>query len=48
VRLVLGTALDVSEDEDPLPDGDDPQRIVYLILGGIVQDAVEALTQSLP
>jgi hypothetical protein len=47
-RLVLGTLLDVSEDEDPLdtdPDAADAhQRVVYVVLSGLVADAIDALS----
>jgi hypothetical protein len=52
VRLVLGTVLDVSEDEDPMdidpaaPDAG--QRIAYMMLSGLVSDAVDALAGALP
>ncbi|MHB8467118.1 MAG: DUF2017 family protein [Acidimicrobiales bacterium] len=46
-RLVLGTLLDVSEDEDPMdvdPDAPDAhQRVAYVVLSGLVADAVDAL-----
>jgi hypothetical protein len=52
VRLVLGTLLDVSEDTDVLavaPEADDAtQRVVYVVLSSIVDDAVEALSAGLP
>jgi hypothetical protein len=52
VRLVLGTLLDVSEDTDVLavaPEADDAtQRVVYMVLSSIVDDAVEALSAGLP
>jgi hypothetical protein len=52
VRLVLGTLLDVSEDTDVLavdPESDDAtQRVVYVVLSSIVDEAVEALSAGLP
>jgi hypothetical protein len=52
VRLVLGTVLDVSEDEDPTdidPEAEDaPQRVAYVMLSALVSDAVDALTGALP
>jgi hypothetical protein len=53
VRLVLGTLLDVSEDTDILegvdPGAEDaPQRVAYVVLSSIVDDAVEALSAGLP
>ena len=49
-RLVLGTLLDVSEEQDPLdvePDAPDThQRVVYVVLSSIVSDAVDALSGS--
>jgi hypothetical protein len=52
VRLVLGTLLDVSEDSDILdvdPESEDmPQRIAYVVLSEIVEEAVRALTSGLP
>lgn len=52
VRLVLGTLLDVSEDTDVLDadlDGEDAaQRVAYVVLSSIVDDAVEALAGALP
>lgn len=52
VRLVLGTVLDVSEDTDPLDadpeDADYAQRVVYVVLSGLVGEAVDALAGNLP
>jgi len=52
VRLVLGTVLDVNEEESVLdvePDAPDtPQRVAYVVLSEIVDDAVGALTAGLP
>jgi hypothetical protein len=49
-RLVLGTALDVSEDDDDLdldaPDAE--SQVLYRYLGELVHHMVEALTTSLP
>lgn len=55
LRLVLGTQLDVGEDDD-LDDfigGDEtedgpPWRLIYLFLGEVLQLMVEALSASLP
>ncbi len=51
-RLVLGTMLDVSEDQDVLdvdPDAEDAtQRVLYYVLSAIVADAVDALSGALP
>jgi hypothetical protein len=50
VRLVLGTVLDVSEDELPELDEDDPMLpawAVYDFLGGVVDAAVRALGETL-
>jgi hypothetical protein len=50
VRLVLGTVLDVSEDEPPELDDDDPMLpawAVYDFLGGLVDAAVRALGETL-
>lgn len=50
LRLVLGTMLDVSEDDDDLdfdgPDAD--SQMLYRYLGELVHHMVEALTSSLP
>lgn len=50
LRLVLGTMLDVSEDDDDIdfeaPDAD--SRMLYQYLGELVHHMVEALTGSLP
>jgi hypothetical protein len=52
VRLVLGTVLDVSEDSDVLdvaPGAPDTgQRVLYVVLSAIVDDAVGALSGALP
>jgi hypothetical protein len=51
-RLILGTVLDVSEDSDVLdvdPESPDlPQRVLYLLLTGLVDEAVSALAGGLP
>jgi hypothetical protein len=50
VRLVLGTVLDVSEDGTPAIDEDDPMLpawAVYDFLGGVVDAAVQALSETL-
>lgn len=50
LRLVLGTMLDVAEDDHDIdpesPDFD--SQLLYRLLGEIVHDMVEALTTSLP
>lgn len=50
LRLVLGTTLDVSEDDDDInfdaPDAD--SRLLYHYLGQLVHGMVEALTTALP
>ena len=46
LRLVLGTRLDVSEDDAPLPDPDDPAaplHEVYLWLGVLLEAVIDAL-----
>ncbi len=50
LRLVFGTALDVSEDDDPSIDPDDedaPARIAYRVLTELVDDMVKALAEAL-
>lgn len=50
LRLVLGTMLDVTEDEDPI-DMESPEaetQLLYRYLGEVVHHMVEALTTSLP
>lgn len=49
VRLVLGTILDVSEEDRELdPDASDfPLRLVYLVLSDLLGEVVEALTDGL-
>lgn len=46
LRLVLGTRLDVSEDDDPAA-ATTPEQQVYLFLGYLEEHVVEALTGSL-
>lgn len=51
LRLVLGTRLDVSEDDDPVIDPDDPDApalVAYAYLGELLEFTVLALTQALP
>jgi hypothetical protein len=51
LRLVLGTRLDVSEDDDPAIDPDDPNApalVAYGYLGELLESAVIALSQALP
>jgi hypothetical protein len=51
LRLVLGTRLDVSEDDDPLIDPDDPDAaalVAYGYLGELLECAVIALSSALP
>jgi hypothetical protein len=46
LRLVLGTRLDVSEDDEPLPDPDDPAAPlaeVYHYLGVLLEAVIDAL-----
>ena len=46
LRLVLGTRLDVSEDDDQLPDPDDPAAAlhdVYHYLGVLLEAVIDAL-----
>ena len=51
LRLVLGTRLDVSEDDEPLDvDPDDPEApawAIYHYLGGLLAMIVDALTRDL-
>jgi len=50
VRLVLGTLLDVSEDDPGPLDPDDPEMptmVVYHFLGGLLEEIVQALTATL-
>ena len=51
LRLVLGTRLDVSEDDDPYVDPDDPNApalVAYAYLGELLESTVIALSQALP
>jgi hypothetical protein len=51
LRLVLGTRLDVSEDEGPLLDEDDPEAplaALYGYLGWLLEQVVDALSGGLP
>jgi len=46
LRLVLGTRLDVSEDDQPLPDPDDPAAAlhdIYHYLGVLLEAVIDAL-----
>ena len=46
LRLVLGTRLDVSEDDEPLPDPDDPAAAlhdIYHYLGVLLEAVIDAL-----
>jgi hypothetical protein len=46
LRLVLGTRLDVSEDDEPLPDPDDPAaplHDIYHYLGVLLEAVIDAL-----
>ena len=46
LRLVLGTRLDVSEDDEPLPDPDDPTaplHEIYHYLGVLMEAVIDAL-----
>ncbi len=50
VRLVLGTRLDVSEDDEPHLDPDDPDApawALYYFLSGLVAELVDALAADL-
>ena len=49
VRLVLGTRLDIGEDEPFVIDDDDPEmpaRVLYGYLGGLLELVVDALSRS--
>jgi hypothetical protein len=50
LRLVLGTRLDVSEDDVDLDDDDPllPALEVYRLLGAVLSEIIEALTDTLP
>jgi len=53
LRLVIGTRLDVSEDDPMLnsEDGDTPEaqlRQVYELLGGVLNEIVDGLSKALP
>ncbi len=51
LRLVLGTILDVSEDDHALPEDDDElayTHAVYHYLGLLVEESVEVLVSTLP
>jgi hypothetical protein len=51
LRLVLGTRLDVQEDEDPAIDADDPEApawALYFFLSALVGELVDALAHDLP
>ena len=43
IRLVLGTRLDVSEDDDPL-DATTPEQQIYLLLGYFQECVIDALS----
>ena len=46
LRLVLGTRLDVSEDDEPLPDPEDPAaplHDIYHYLGVLLEAVLDAL-----
>lgn len=50
LRLVLGTRLDVSEDDEPSIDPDDPEAptwALYYFLSGLVGELVDALAADL-
>lgn len=50
LRLVLGTRLDVSEDDEPTIDPDDPEAptwALYYFLSGLVGELVDALAHDL-
>lgn len=44
IRLVLGTRLDVSEDDDPGAAPSNPEQAVYLFLGALQELVVDALS----
>ncbi len=50
LRLVLGTRLDVSEDQEPIDEDDPaaPAMAVYGYLSVLLNDAVDALAEDLP
>jgi hypothetical protein len=43
LRLVLGTMLDVSEDDDPMA-FDDPGHTLYAYLSGLLEEMIQALS----
>jgi hypothetical protein len=45
LRLFLGTALDVSEDDDPR-DSSSPEQQIYLVLGILQEQVVDALSRQ--
>ena len=50
IRLVLGTRLDVSEDDDPIIDEDDPNaqaHVVYQVMSHVLEDLTVARTALL-
>ena len=50
LRLVLGTRLDVGEDDSPVPDPDDPDAalvVLYGYLGYLLESIVEALSGAI-
>ncbi|HEX9530649.1 MAG TPA: DUF2017 family protein, partial [Acidimicrobiales bacterium] len=50
IRLVVGTHLDVSEDMDDIvaPDPRAPQYALYMYLGGLLSDLIDAAFGGLP
>lgn len=50
VRLVIGTRLDVGEDDESVAedDPDGPLREIYHLLGYLLSEIVDSLTQNLP
>jgi hypothetical protein len=50
IRLVLGTRLDVSEDDDPVIDEDDPRaaaQVIYQVMSHVLEDLTGARTELL-
>ena len=50
IRLVLGTRLDVSEDDDPIIDEDDPRapaQVIYQVMSHVLEDLTGARTELL-
>ncbi len=50
IRLVLGTRLDVGEDDDPIIDEDDPRaaaQVIYQVMSHVLEDLTGARTALL-